>query len=118
MVFPRPGGPWKRRWSRGSRRLPGRLDGDGEGLLHLLLPDELRQPLGPEGEFRRGVLLEFLRRRDFVLSGHGIFYGAREPVIGLERACRDQLFRGEISALLEGPRTAASASEKAVAPGP
>jgi hypothetical protein len=43
----------------------GRVDVDAQALLHLLLSDELRQPLGAQGELDHPLLGELVGSRDF-----------------------------------------------------
>ena len=46
-----------------------RVDGDPEAVLHLLLADELREPLRPKRQLDDGLLGKHFRRRDLG-SGH------------------------------------------------
>ncbi len=60
---------------------PRRLDGDREVRLHLLLPDVLRQPLGPQGRIEIEVFL------DLVAVENPLFFHAGRSFIVLSAEC-------------------------------
>ena len=64
VVLPSPGGPKKSAWSSGSRPRDGRVDVDAEAVLHLLLADELGEPLRPQRQLDDGLLGDRFGRGD------------------------------------------------------
>ena len=69
VVFPRPGGPKKRVWSRGSRLARAAFYIDAQRFLDPVLTDELGQALGAERELDYALVGDDFGGGDFS-SGH------------------------------------------------